>query len=219
MRIDPDHPLGGQMSEIVSGLVRRFQLGALLERHNALPVLALFSLVNGFVSIALMALAAVVTGAPFVFPSLGPTAFLFFYTPLAPAAAPRNALLGHLIGAVMGYLSLVAFGLTDAGPALATGVTLPRVLAAGLSLGATSAGMVLLRAAHPPAGATTLIVSLGILTQPWQLAVLMLAVGLLTLQALAINRLAGIRYPIWSAEIVGASRASGSDDPDPGPTR
>lgn len=198
MRIDRDHPLGGQMSDVVVGLLRRLRLTALLERHSALPVLALFSLVNGFLSIALMALAAVATGAPFVFPSLGPTAFLFFYTPMAPAASPRNALIGHLVGAAMGWLSLALFGLLDAGPAIATGVTLPRVLAAGLSLGATSAAMVLLRAAHPPAGATTLIVSLGILTQPWQLAVLMLAVVLLTVQAFAINRLAGIPYPVWS---------------------
>ena len=77
-------------------------------------------------------------------------------------------------------------------------LSLPRVLAAGLSLGLTSGVMVLCRAPHPPAGATTLIISLGILTQPWQLGVLMLAVLLLTLQAFAINRLAGVPYPVWA---------------------
>ncbi len=199
MRIDPEHPLGGQMSEVTLGLINRLRLSSLLEHHAALPVLAAFSLVNGFGSIALMALAAVLTGAPFVFPSLGPTAFLFFYTPLAPTASPRNAIVGHLIGATMGWLSLVLFGLTEAGPAFSVGVDLPRVLAAGFSLGMTSAGMVLLRAPHPPAGATTLIISLGILTTPWQLGVLMLAVVLLTIQAFVINRLAGIPYPVWSA--------------------
>ena len=55
----------------------------------------------------------------------------------------------------------------------------------------------LLKALHPPTGATTLIVSLGILRQPWQLVLLMVAVVLLTLQALVINRLAGIPYPLW----------------------
>jgi CBS-domain-containing membrane protein len=58
--------------------------------------------------------------------------------------------------------------------------------------------MVLLRAPHPPAGATTLIVSLGILRQPWQLLLLMVAVALLTFQAIVINRLAGIPYPLWT---------------------
>ncbi|HEU5423887.1 MAG TPA: HPP family protein, partial [Nitrolancea sp.] len=64
--------------------------------------------------------------------------------------------------------------------------------------------MVLLRAPHPPAGATTLIVSLGILTAPHQLAILMVAVVLLTLQAFVINRLAGLPYPLWSTPRDGA---------------
>jgi CBS-domain-containing membrane protein len=196
--IDREHPIGGQMSDVLRGTLARARLGYLTERYDSVVVLSVFSLINGFISIALMALAAVVTRAPFVFPSLGPTAFLFFYTPLAATAAPRNALIGHLIGAVAGYLALVVFGLTDAGPAVTTGVTLPRVLAAGLSLGLTSGVMVLCRAPHPPAGATTLIISLGILTQPWQLGVLMLAVLLLTLQAFVINRLAGVPYPVWA---------------------
>ncbi len=197
-RVDREHPIGGQMSEVALGLFRRLQLTYLTERYSSVVVLAAFSLINGFISIALMALAAVVTRAPFVFPSLGPTAFLFFYTPMAATAAPRNAFIGHLIGAAMGYLALVLFGLTDAGPAFATGVDLPRVMAAALSLGLTSALMVLCRAPHPPAGATTLIISLGILTQPWQLGVLLLAVVLLTVQAFVINRLAGLPYPLWA---------------------
>src|SRR6266487_1045073 len=137
-------------------------------------------------------------GSPFIFPSLGPTAFLFFYTPTAPSASPRNTLIGHAIGAIAGYFSLVVTGLTTTGPALTVGVTWPRVIAAALSLGLTAGLMVLLKSPHPPAGATTLIISLGILTKPWQLLLLMVAVVLLTLQALAINRAAGIPYPLWN---------------------
>lgn len=178
---------------------RNAQLVADLHRRALSPIVALYSFVNGVISISLMAAAAWLTHAPFVFPSLGPTAFLFFYSPTAPTASPRNAFIGHLIGAVMGWLSLAVFGLLDAGPAIQEGVTLPRVLAAGLSLGLTSGLMILFKAPHPPAGATTLIVSLGILTSPRQLAVLMVAVVLLTVQAFVINRLAGVPYPIWSA--------------------
>jgi CBS-domain-containing membrane protein len=58
--------------------------------------------------------------------------------------------------------------------------------------------MVLLKSPHPPAGATTLIISLGILRTPEQLVILMVAVSLLTLQAIAINRLAGLPYPLWA---------------------
>lgn len=53
------------------------------------------------------------------------------------------------------------------------------------------------RVSHPPAGATTLIVSLGIISQPKDLAIIEAAVVLLTAQALAINRLAGLPYPLW----------------------
>lgn len=196
-RIDLDHPIGGEMSDILRGILLRARLPWLLTHHSQVVVLAVFSFINGCLSIGLMAALAVLTGSPFIFPSLGPTAFLFFYTPTAPSASPRNTLIGHAIGAGAGYFSLLATGLTVAGPALAVGVTWPRVIAAALSLGLTAGIMVLLRAPHPPAGATTLIVSLGLLTRPWQLALLMGAVVVLTLQALAINRLAGIAYPLW----------------------
>jgi len=191
-------PIGGDMAAIVFGLARRARLPVLTQRHDSTFVLGLFAFVNGLLAIGAMAFVAFVTGEPFVFPSLGPTAFLLFYTPLAPASSPRSTLGGHAIGAAAGYLSLVVFGLTDAAPALATSVTGERVGAAALSLGLTSGVMVWTRVPHPPAGATTLIVSLGILREPEQLAVLMVAVALLVLQGLAINRLAGIPYPVWS---------------------
>ena len=186
------------MAAIVFGLARRFRLPALTERHDSTTVLGLFAFVNGLIAIGAMAFVALVTGEPFVFPSLGPTAFLLFYTPLLAASSPRNTFGGHAIGAAAGYLSLVVFGLTEAAPALATSVTGARVGAAALSLGLTSGAMVWARVPHPPAGATTLIVSLGILREPEQLAVLMLAVVLLVVQGYVINHLAGIDYPRWS---------------------
>jgi CBS-domain-containing membrane protein len=191
-------PIGGDMAAIVFGLARRARVPALTKRHSSTAVLGLFAFVNGVIAIGAMALVALATGEPFVFPSLGPTAFLLFYTPLLPAACPRNTLGGHAIGAAAGYLALVVFGLTDAAPALASSVTGARVGAAALSLGLTSGVMVWARVPHPPAGATTLIVSLGILREPGQLAVLMLAVALLVVQGFVINRLAGIPYPVWS---------------------
>ena len=197
-RIDREHPIGGEMSDIVRGLLTHIRLPWLIQRYAQTPVLALFSFINGCISIGLMSALALITRSPFIFPSLGPTAFLFFYTPRAPSASPRNTLIGHTIGVLAGYFSLVVTGLTAAGPALAVGVTWPRVIAAALSLGLTSGLMVLFKSPHPPAGATTLIISLGILTKPWQLLLLLVAVVLLTLQALAINRLAGIPYPLWN---------------------
>ena len=197
------------MSDVVLGLASRLRLRPLMARYNSTAILGAFALLNGFVSIALMSLLAFVTGQPFIFPSLGPTAFLLFYTPHTDAASPRNTFLGHLIGAASGYIALLVFGLLGAGPAFTVGVDAARAGAAGLSLGLTAGLMVWLRVPHPPAGATTLIVSLGILTRPDQLLVLMLGVVLLLAQGFVINRLAGLDYPMW------APRRSAEPRPEP----
>ena len=143
-------PIGGDMAAIVHGLASRVSLPALLRRHDRITVLGLFAMVNGVISIGLMAVAALVTGAPFIFPSLGPTAFLLFYTPMVVTACPRNTLAGHGIGAAAGFLALIVFGLRYAPPALATQVTWPRVGAAALSLGLTSGVMVWLKVPSEP---------------------------------------------------------------------
>lgn len=182
----------------VGDLAARLRLTALLERHPRSVVMAVFAFLNGVLTIGILATVAMLTDTPSLFPSLGPTAFLLFSTPMLVSACPRNTIEGHLIGVLAGYLSLVLFGLTDAPATIVEGVSAPRVLAAALSLGLTSGVMVLLGRSHPPAGATTLIVSLGLLRQPWQLAVLMVAVVLMVVQGFAINRLAGLPYPLWA---------------------
>jgi CBS-domain-containing membrane protein len=110
-------------------------------------------------------------------------------------------LAGHSIGILAGWFALVVFGLQHAGPALAVGVTSARVGAAAVSLGLTALLMVWLAVPHPPAGATTLIISLGVLTTFTDFVVLLLGVVLLVLQGIAINRLAGVDYPLWSRPI------------------
>jgi CBS-domain-containing membrane protein len=159
---------------------------------------ALFVFLNGFLAVAILAGLAVVSYTPFVFPSVGPTAFLLYYKPMAPTASPRNALCGHAIGIVCGYLALCLTGLEHAPAANLEEIHWRRVLATALSLAATGALMILLDAVHPPAGATTMIVSLGFLTAPADLCVIEVAVALLVLQALAVHRLTGIDYPLWS---------------------
>lgn len=185
--------------DVVRGLLARLRLTRLLGRFPERRVWAAFMFVNGFATIGLLALLAMITGTPFVFPSLGPTAFLFFFTPTSPTASPRHTIYGHAIGIACGAGALWLTGLQHAPPAMAVGVDLMRVLAAALSLAATGALMILARAAHPPAGATTLIISLGIVTRPAFLLLIEVAVAMLTLQAIAINRLAGVDYPLWAA--------------------
>jgi CBS-domain-containing membrane protein len=168
---------------------------------------SLFTFFNSFLTITILAGLAMVVRAPFVFPSLGPTAFLFFFVPRSPAATPRHAIYGHAIGLICGYLTLVIFGLVHEPSAMNGAVDLRRALAAALSLSLTGAFMIALKAVHPPAAATTLIVSLGIVTAVSQLIIIECAVALLTLQAIVINRLAGLDYPLWAAR--GSVRAGG----------
>lgn len=183
---------------VARGLVLRFRLTRLLERFSERPVWALFMFINGFITIAILAGVAMISQTPFVFPSLGPTAILLFYTPLSPTASPRHTIYGHAIGIVCGYGSLLLVGLYHAPPAIEVGVDGCRIIAAALSLALTGSLMILLKAAHPPAGATTLIVSLGIVSKPFHLLVIEIAVALLVGQAIVINRLAGLDYPLWA---------------------
>jgi CBS-domain-containing membrane protein len=182
---------------VIRGIARRLHLQRLLDRFDERKVWAAFMFVNGFVTIMLLAVVALATGSPFVFPSLGPTAFLFFFDPRAPSASPHHAVIGHAIGILCGYGSLLLLDLEHSGSALALGMTWPRVLAAALSLASTGALMILFNAAHPPAGATTLIISLGAITGVTHMIVIEVALVLLVVQAIVINRLAGLDYPLW----------------------
>jgi len=180
-------------------LLARVRLTWLLTHLPARLVWALYVLLNGFVTIAVLAFVAAVADSPFVFPSLGLTAFLFFFNPLAESSSPRNTLCGHAIGLACGYAAYAITGMHSFPQTTHGHLYWPRILSAALSLSTTGALMVLLRVNHPPDGATTMIVSLGILSRPWYLPVIEAAVVLLTVQAFVINRLAGLPYPLWQA--------------------
>ena len=202
----PQRPLDLELLEpqVTRGLLARFRLTSLLGRFPERQIWAAFMFINGLLTIGLLAGVAMLTRTPFIFPSLGPTAFLFFFTPLLPTASPRHTIYGHLIGILCGYGALCLMGLQHAPPAMVMGVDAARIGAAALSLAATGALMILFKAAHPPAGATTLIVSLGIITKPLHLVIMLVAVALLTFQAFVINRLAGLDYPAWAKHVAPA---------------
>jgi CBS domain-containing membrane protein len=157
-----------------------------------------FVFVNGFVAIAILATLAMLSKAPFIFPSLGASAILMFYSPPLPTASPRSVVVGHAIGIVCGFGALVLTGLQNSPSAITMGIDGPRIIAVALSLAATGALMVLFRVTHPPAGATALVISLGVFTKLYQLPIMELAVIVLTLQAIVVNRMAGVDYPTWT---------------------
>jgi len=152
----------------------RLTLEELKRRHHPAIVVAAFGFVSGGIAIGILAWAAHLAQSPLVFPSLGPTAFLLFYHPLNRPASPRNALLGHLIGVSAGWISLCLCGLANASPPPLADITWARAGAATLSIAMTIGAMEFFDVPHPPAGATTLIVSLGLMPYLWQSGIILL---------------------------------------------
>ncbi len=160
---------------------------------------AVYTALGSLLTITLSGLLAWGLDEPLVFPSLGATAFLFFETPMAEVASIRNTIIGHAVGAAVAFLWLGVFGLVGDPSAITAGFTPERVACVALSLSCTGGLLRLLRAAHPPAGATTVIVSIGLLTTLDELLILFAGVVILALSAFALNRMLGVPAPLWSA--------------------
>ena len=114
---------------------------------------------------------------------------LFFESPQEPSSRPQNALVDHGVGLVVGAACFYLLGLQGTPPAPVGGLTPGYVAAGALSVAVTTLVLTLLKLPHPPAGATTLIVSLGILTEPLQLLSMAGAIVLITLAGWGINAL------------------------------
>lgn len=65
-----------------------------------------------------------------------------------------------------------------------------------MSVAVTVLVLRLLGTPHPPAGATTLILSLGVLTSAGELLTMAGAVVLVTVLGVALNRVFGVRQPL-----------------------
>jgi CBS-domain-containing membrane protein len=161
---------------------------------------AVYTALGSLFAIALSGLWAWLFKQPLLFPSLGATAFLFFETPMAEVGTPRNAIIGHFTAIVAAVASLGIFGLLHAPSVYVQGVTPARIGAVALSVALTGGVLRLLRAAHPPAGATTIIVSSGLLETSMQIGIVAAGVVLITAAGWLLNRMMGVPAPMWSAE-------------------
>lgn len=149
------------------------------------------------IAAALLGSIAWSTGMPFLFPAFGASAFIVFALPKSPAAAPRNVIVAQFVGAATGWICIRACSVDPAGATLSHLFGLPHVLATSLSLGVTTLLMLLLDAPHPPAGATTLIVSLGSMPEAWHIGVVVASCCLLVFLASVAHGATGTPYPRW----------------------
>lgn len=118
------------------------------------------------VSAAVLTAAVGVTGLwagmPWLFPSLGPTIFLQVHRPDLASARPWNVLAGHAAGIAGGIVGVLLLAAQDAPPVLSANVlTWPRLWAAVIAMALTLAIQVPIKASHPPAAATALLIALG----------------------------------------------------------
>jgi hypothetical protein len=180
------------------GIKLRRGLNSWLYAHWGNRGNAVYTFIGSLLTIGISGLVAWGLDEPFLFPSLGATAFLMFETPLAEVSSPRNSVIGHMVGAAVAFFWLWVFGLIDMPSAIQDGFTGERVAAIALSLAFTGGILRLVRAAHPPAGATTVIVALGLLDTGHQMIILAIGVLLVVIPAGIINRMLGVPAPIWS---------------------
>lgn len=140
--------------------------------------------------LAVVGIVAWGTGEPFVFPSLGPTAYALA-TGEGGVPDRGDVFWAHTIGLVAGLVAfhgVVAGGVVESGAETLSLATFRGVDAVGrgalalagtLSVAGTTLGMLATGRRHAPACATTLIVSLGLLTSPRDAAVVVAAVAAL----------------------------------------
>jgi CBS-domain-containing membrane protein len=166
-------------------------------------LIPLFVFVAGATVLAIISILAYLTNLPLLFPPLGPSAFILFYTPMSVSASPRNVIVSHLMSVFAGLMFLWLFATLDPGsnlfdPAVMNG---HRILVIALSMGFSCVAMVLFKCVHPPAAASALIAAMGYLENVEQILGIIAAVNLIVLAAIFFNRvIGGLPYPLWRAD-------------------
>lgn len=127
--------------------------------------------------------------------TLGPTAYLLLAHPDSEQAHLRSALLGHGAAVVCGLGCLAAFGLWSH-PSIAQTHhdTSPQIWAQAAAVGLTLFFLTVLRAHHPPAAATALLITSGIARPGSGLPGMLIGLGLLIAFAALLSRIPGAQH-------------------------
>ena len=173
----------------------RIRFWYLLTKVDIRILTAIFVLIACSVSMVIMGVVAYLTSWPFIFPSLGPSTFLCFYSPSSSMAAPRNMVLGHGIGAVVGF-GVYHLSTTLVPPSMSGPIWM--FISPAVALGIAGMVMVLTGILHPPAASTTMIAAMGLMPNWYSVPVVVAAVSLIAFQAYIMHHLAGVKYPLWN---------------------
>jgi hypothetical protein len=144
--------------------VRRRRLLHQLDRKPWATVIPddLWAPVTGALLIFLVGVIGLAAHRPWIFASLGPTAYLHAENPEHKSSRFYNTVVGHMVALGSGFFALGLLNAWNAPDVMSTGhLTMVRVGASTIAIGLTVLLVIALRASHQPAGATTLLVALG----------------------------------------------------------
>jgi hypothetical protein len=108
------------------------------------------------------------TGRPWLFAALGPTAVMIAASPGHATTKFHAIVLSHAAAFVCAWLAVLLLGAGAEPTLLGKAIPVVRVWASALAVGVTALVMPSLRAYHPPAAATALLVTLGTYRVTWK---------------------------------------------------
>ena len=108
------------------------------------------------------------TGKPWLFAALGPSAVMIAATPGHATTRFHAIVLGHATALACAWLALLLLGATKSPTLFADSLPVTRVWASGIAVAMTALVQPSLRAWHPPAAATTLLLTLGVYRVTWK---------------------------------------------------
>ena len=127
-----------------------------------------------------------VTGRPFIFPSLGPSAYLMATGEVDRAEGGYHVIGGHFVAVISGMIAYhpIASGVASpeefgADPGAFSPEVLLLAISATIGMVLCTLGMLVAKTNHPAACATVLIVALGIMSDPIDGVVIMVSVVIL----------------------------------------
>lgn len=147
------------------------------------------------------------SGQAFIFPSLGPSTFVLAFDRHGDFDQLSEITIAHSIGAISGF---VAWTLLDPGTAITATPPpfseggLQLITSAIISVVLTTWGMVAFGEIHPPACATTLIVSLGLLSTPLAVTIIVISIILIcSVHVLSLFSFKRIFDAVYSIQVSG----------------
>ncbi len=175
----------------------RFRFWFLATRTDARLLSYIYLLATCFLAVMSLGIAARFCSVNLIFPSLGPTIFMQFYAPSSPMSSPRNTIVGHLIGCLVGlgfyWLTIKAGGVPGT-------ISMKNVAILGAAVGTCGTIMGITGLLHPPAASTTLLIVFGYLGSPVNILAFSLSAIFISFEAWLVHKAAGIKFPLWAPE-------------------